>query len=105
VRKETAHTISEVGRLGKFQKRPVRCLMCWLAESATDCSVLDGQTLVIGALDNGIRPGQGFKKESPEDLKKSVIIFMKPGILDSAGNETFSFTPEGIPVQPKRSSH
>jgi general secretion pathway protein D len=86
----------------------------------TTCNVWDGQTVVLGGMiaetitkikDQvpvlGDLPlvGRLFQSESTDSQKQNLLIFVKPTIIDPAGNpvhnlDDMPFALKGIPPQP-----
>ncbi len=82
---------------------------------ATTAIVWDGQTIVLGGLiaENvtknrqkvpmlGDIPllGRLFRSESTQSIKKNLVIFLTPTIIDPAGNRVH--TPDNLPYDPNR---
>jgi general secretion pathway protein D len=91
-----------------------------LRQVTTSCNVWDGQTVMLGGLitDNvskikdkvpllGDLPvlGRLFRSESSSSVKRNLMIFVTPTIIDPAGNrvhtdEEMPFAKVSVPVQP-----
>jgi general secretion pathway protein D len=91
------------------------------SQTTNNIAVWDGQTLVLGGLVHedvskykdkvpllGDLPyfGRLFRSESTKTIRKSVLVFITPTIIDAAGNrihtdEDMAFANDTFPLQPK----
>jgi general secretion pathway protein D len=88
-------------------------------QMATSVRVWDGQTVVLGGLlsetVNTVKDkvpvlgdiplvGRLFRSESKATIKKNLLVFVTPTLIDSVGNRIHSdeHAPKGIPPQPPR---